>query len=42
MALASSAAFPDGDVFGRLAVESVGEFADCECASGGVELVPVD
>jgi hypothetical protein len=29
-------------VLGRLAVESVGELVDCDCASGGVDAEPVE
>ena len=40
---ASSAAFGGGEVvFGRLAIERVGELVDCELASGGVALDPVE
>lgn len=40
---ASSTAFGGGDVvFGRLAVESVGELVDWELARGGVEFEPVE
>jgi hypothetical protein len=38
---AGSGVFAGGDVwFGKLVVDSVGELVACDCASGGVALVP--
>jgi hypothetical protein len=36
---AGSTLFRGGEfVFGRLAIDNVGELVDCDCASGGVEV----
>lgn len=35
-------AFGGGEPLGRLAIDSVGELVDCDCASEGVEFVPVE
>lgn len=38
-----SALFLGGEfVFGKLAIDNVGELVDCDCASVGVELEPVE
>jgi len=38
-----SALFRGGEfVFGKLAIDSVGELVDCDCASDGVEFEPVE
>lgn len=40
---AGSTLFRGGEfVFGRLAVDSVGELVDCDCPNGGVEFEPVE